>query len=78
MKMYQAVPVHLSCNRSIEIQQGYYFLDAQPKTLTAKAHRPPYGSDGDYFSKPSVDDVIEAVYQMMNESNSAKYPAIFS
>ena len=62
----------------IEIQQGYYLLDAQPKTLTAKAHRPPYGSDGDYFSKPSVDDVIEAVYQMMNDSNAAKYPAIFS
>ena len=61
----------------LEVQQGYYLLDAQPKTLTAKAHRPPYGSDGDYFSKPSVDDVIEAVYSMMNESNSAKYPAIF-
>ena len=62
----------------LEVQQGYYLLDAQPKTLTAKAHRPPYGSDGDYFSKPSVDDVIEAVYAMMNENNSAKYPAIFS
>lgn len=62
----------------LEVQQGYYLLDAQPKTLTAKAHRPPYGSDGDYFSKPSVDDVIEAVYAMMNENNSAKYPAIFN
>lgn len=62
----------------LEVQQGYYLLDAQPKTLTAKAHRPPYGSDGDYFSKPSVDDVIEAVYAMMNENNSEKYPAIFS
>lgn len=62
----------------LEDQQGYYLLDAQPKTLTAKAHRPPYGSDGDYFSKPSVDDVIETVYQMMNESNAAKYPAIFN
>ena len=61
----------------LEVQQGYYLLDAQPKTLTAKAHRPPYGSDGDYFSKPSVDDVIEAVYAMMNEGNSAKYPALF-
>lgn len=62
----------------LENQQGYYLLDAQPKTLTAKAHRPPYGSDGDYFSKPSVDDVIEAVYQMMNESNATKYPPIFN
>jgi pyruvate/2-oxoglutarate/acetoin dehydrogenase E1 component len=61
----------------LEEQEGYYLLDAQPKTLTAKAHRPPYGSDGDYFSKPSVDDVIEAVYQMMHERNSTKYPSIF-
>lgn len=61
----------------LEEQQGYYLLDAQPKTLAAKAHRPPYGSDGDYFSKPSVDDVIEAVYAMMNEANAAKFPALF-
>ncbi|MFA4868247.1 MAG: thiamine pyrophosphate-dependent enzyme [Pedobacter sp.] len=61
----------------LEEQKGYYHLDGQPKTLSAKAHRPPYGSDGDYFSKPSVDDVIEAVYSMMNESNPGKYPAIF-
>jgi len=62
----------------LEVQQGYYLLDAQPKTLTAKAHRPPYGSDGDYFSKPSVDDVIEAVYDMMNEANPQKYPGLFN
>jgi len=61
----------------LEAQQGYYHLDGQPKTLSAKAHRPPYGSDGDYFSKPSVDDVIEVVYSMMNESNPGKYPKIF-
>lgn len=61
----------------LEDQQGYYALDAQPKTLSAKAHRPPYGSDGDYFSKPSVDDVIEAVYQMMHETNASKYPPMF-
>lgn len=61
----------------LEEQQGYYLLDAQPKTLTAKAHRPPYGSDGDYFSKPSVDDVIEAVYAMMNESNPHQFPTLF-
>jgi pyruvate/2-oxoglutarate/acetoin dehydrogenase E1 component len=61
----------------IETENGYYALDAQPRTLTAKEHRPPYGSDGDYFSKPSVDDIIEAVYAMMNEANPAKYPAIF-
>ena len=61
----------------LEEQNGYYHLDGQPRTLTAKAHRPPYGSDGDYFSKPSVDDVVETVYQMMHDYNSAKYPAIF-
>ncbi|MET4141151.1 thiamine pyrophosphate-dependent enzyme [Pedobacter sp. UYP1] len=61
----------------LENQGGYYHLDAQPQTLSAKAHRPPYGSDGDYFTKPSVDDVVETIYQMMNAHNEAKYPAIF-
>ncbi|MBC8984610.1 transketolase [Pedobacter sp. N36a] len=61
----------------LEEQKGYYSLDAQPKTISAKAHRPPYGSDGDYFTKPSVDDIVEAVYQMMHEHNAVKYPAIF-
>lgn len=61
----------------LEEQKGYYYLDSKPRTLTAKAHRPPYGSDGDYFSKPSVDDIIETVYQMMHEANPSKYPAIF-
>ena len=61
----------------LEEQKGYYSLDGQPQTLSAKAHRPPYGSDGDYFSKPSVDDVVEVVYQMMHDHNSVKYPAIF-
>ena len=61
----------------LEAQKGYYSLDAQPKTLSAKEHRPPYGSDGDYFTKPSHDDVIEAVYNMMSEANPAKYPAIY-
>ncbi|MBL4675630.1 MAG: transketolase [Mucilaginibacter sp.] len=61
----------------IEAQNGYYLLDAQPKTISAAEHRPPYGSDGDYFSKPSVDDVIEKVYKMMNEANPGKYPELF-
>ncbi|WP_183560485.1 alpha-ketoacid dehydrogenase subunit alpha/beta [Mucilaginibacter sp. SP1R1] len=61
----------------IETENGYYSLDAQPRTLTAKEHRPPYGSDGDYFSKPSIDDVIDAVYAIMNEANPVKYPAIY-
>lgn len=61
----------------LEVQEGYYHLDAQPQTLSAKAHRTPYGTDGDYFTKPSVDDVVEAVYRMMHEHNKTKYPAIY-
>lgn len=61
----------------IEKDNGYFNLDSQPKTITSKAHRPAYASDGDYFSKPSLDDVIEGVYEVMRESNPSKYPAIF-
>ena len=61
----------------IEVQSGYYHLDSQPRTLTAKPHRPAYGSDGDYFCKPSHEDIIETVYSMMSESNPAKFPPIY-
>lgn len=61
----------------LEHQQGYYSLDAQPRTLSAKEHRPPYGTDGDYFSKPSADDIVEAVYAIMHEANPAKYPELY-
>lgn len=61
----------------LETQNGYYHLDGQPRTLTAKAHRTPYGSDGDYFSKPSVDDIIEMVCEMMHEANPNRYPKIY-
>ncbi len=61
----------------LEVQNGYQFLDAKPRTLTAKPHRPPYGSDGDYFTKPSLDDIIETVYDMMNDTNPGKYPKLF-
>lgn len=61
----------------LEVQKGYYYLDAQPRTLTAKAHRPPYGSDGDYFTKPAVDDVVELAYAIMTESNPTKFPALY-
>lgn len=61
----------------LEAQGGYYLMDSQPRTLCAKEHRPPYGSDGDYFSKPSLDDVIETAYQMMNETNPDKFPPIY-
>ncbi|HRG58130.1 MAG TPA: thiamine pyrophosphate-dependent enzyme [Bacteroidia bacterium] len=61
----------------VEIQNAYQYLDAKPATLTAKAHRPAYGSDGDYFSKPSVEDVFDAVYNIMHESNPVQFPAIY-
>ncbi len=51
----------------LEVQGGYRYLDATPSTLTAKAHRPAYGSDGDYFSKPSMEDVVEKVVGMVRE-----------
>ncbi|MFT6443301.1 MAG: pyruvate/2-oxoglutarate/acetoin dehydrogenase E1 component/TPP-dependent pyruvate [Salibacteraceae bacterium] len=60
----------------IENQGGYQYLDAKPSTLTAKAHRPAYGSDGDYFSKPSIEDIVEAAYKIMSESNPNNFPAI--
>ncbi len=60
----------------IENQGGYKYLDAQPTTLTAKAHRPAYGSDGDYFSKPSIEDIVESVYKIMTEANPTTYPAM--
>jgi len=61
----------------LERQNGYQFLDGQPHTLTSKPHRTPYGSDGDYFTKPSVDDVVEMVYSMMNDSFPDKFPKLF-
>lgn len=61
----------------VEKQKGYYYLDSAPRTISAKGHRPPYGTDGDYFTKPSVDDIVETVYGMMSETNPAKYPAWF-
>lgn len=58
-------------------QKGYYHLDSAPETLSAKDHRPPYGSDGDYFSKPSIEDIFEKVYAIMSEANPSKYPALY-
>ncbi len=58
----------------LETQNGYMYLDSAPKTLTAKEHRPPYGSDGDYFSKPSPEDVFDTIYAMMHEAEPDRYP----
>lgn len=61
----------------LEKQNGYRYLDAAPITLTAAAHRPPFGSDGDYFSKPNVEDVFECIYKIMMEAAPNKYKDVF-
>lgn len=61
----------------LEVQDGYFQLDSKPVTITAKDHRPAYATDGDYFSKPSVDDVVERVYELMREAKPHQYPSIF-
>lgn len=57
-------------------QNAFQYLDSAPKTLTAKPHRPAYGNDGDYFSKPSSEDIFEAVYAVMHEYNPARFPKL--
>ncbi len=57
-------------------QKGYYYLDSEPQTLTAKEHRPAYASDGDYFSKPSAEDIWEKIYEIMSEAKPGKYPPL--
>ena len=60
----------------LENQKAFRYLDSDPVTMAAKNHRPAYASDGDYFSKPSCDDMVERVYEMMHESNPVKFPKI--
>ena len=60
----------------LDVQGIFPLLDHAPQTLTAQAHRPAYGSDGDYFSKPSVDDIFEKAYAIMHESNPSRFPAL--
>ncbi len=62
----------------LEKQQAYRWLDSAPVTIAAKDHRPPYGSDGDYFSKPNMDDIFETVYKIMREAAPDKYPELFN
>ena len=61
----------------IDEQNGYQYLDSQPQTLASKSHRPAYGTDGDYFSKPSVDDVFEKVYAIMHEAKPEQFPSLY-
>lgn len=61
----------------LETQGGFQYLDSEPKTLTGKEHRPAYGSDGDYFSKPGTEDIFEAAYAIMSEANPNQFPPIY-
>jgi len=58
-------------------QNAFFNLDSAPVTLSAKDHRPAYGTDGDYFSKPNVDDIIEKVYEIMNETDPSNFPSLY-
>jgi pyruvate/2-oxoglutarate/acetoin dehydrogenase E1 component len=62
----------------LEEQGAYEFLDAKPLTISAKEHRPAYGSDGDYFSKPNPEDVFDTIYEMMVESDPQRFPRLYS
>jgi pyruvate/2-oxoglutarate/acetoin dehydrogenase E1 component len=61
----------------VERQGGYEWLDGPPRTLSAKAHRPAYGSDGDYFSKPNREQIVEAVYGIMRDADPERFKEIF-
>ena len=61
----------------LEVQKGYFYLDSKPVTLTAKAHRAAYGTDGDYFSKPSVEDIFDTAYSIIQEARPNEFPEIY-
>jgi pyruvate/2-oxoglutarate/acetoin dehydrogenase E1 component/TPP-dependent pyruvate/acetoin dehydrogenase alpha subunit len=61
----------------LEKQSGYQWLDSPPRTLSAKAHRPAYGSDGDYWSKPNLEQIFEAVYELMHEAQPVRFPLFY-
>ena len=63
-------------NEILVKQNAYQYLDSKPETLASKPHRPAYGTDGDYFSKPSEDDIFEKIYLMMHEVNPQKFPSL--
>ncbi|MEX2160858.1 MAG: thiamine pyrophosphate-dependent enzyme [Anaerolineales bacterium] len=61
----------------LEVQGAYRWLDSAPRTLSGKAHRPAYGTDGNYWSKPNSEDIVYTVYAMMREANPGRYPKLF-
>jgi len=61
----------------INKQEAYFHLDSKPVTITAKSHRPAYGTDGDYFSKPSANDIFEGIYKVMHEVDPVKFKSLY-
>ena len=61
----------------LELQKGFRYLDSEPRTVTARDHRPAYTTDGDYFSNPNAEDVFEAIYSMMHDANPKRFPTLY-
>jgi len=61
----------------LEVQKGYQWLDSPPRTLAGANHRPAYGTDGNYYSKPNAESIFDAVYELMRESSPARFPSIY-
>jgi pyruvate/2-oxoglutarate/acetoin dehydrogenase E1 component len=61
----------------VQEQKGFYYLDSEPRCLTAKEHRPAYASDGDYFSKPNAEDIFDEIYDIMREARPSDFPEIY-
>ena len=61
----------------VEERGAYQYLDSQPRTITAKEHRPAYTTDGDYFSNPNAEDVFETIYDIMHEANPQRFPKLY-
>jgi len=61
----------------VEKQNAYRYLDSAPQTISAKAHRPPYASDGDYFSKPNPENVFDCIYSIMHEVEPQRFPELY-
>jgi pyruvate/2-oxoglutarate/acetoin dehydrogenase E1 component len=61
----------------LEVQKAYRYLDSAPLTIAAKEHRPAYGSDGDYFSKPNPEEIFDRVYELVSEAFPNKFPPVY-
>jgi len=64
-------------DKIMQEQKAFFHLDSTPTCLTAKDHRPPYGTDGDYFSKPSIEDIVEKAYAIISEVNPTEFPSLY-